>query len=422
MRRLTIISLLICLYAMSGFSQVKKDRGMFREYQPGFYQNYILKDISEVEEQKKPAKPHRSFKMDMSAITIPNKMDNYKYAWHFDPVSQGNTGTCWCFSTISMFESEVYRMYNLQIKLSELYIVYWEYVEKARRFVQERGNSNFAEGSEGNAVKRIFATYGALPLEAYSGLGKGRKFHSHEEMFAEMDNYLKSVKANNQWNEERVLETIKSILNYHIGEPPAKFTWSKDNKSYTPQQFLRDALQIIPDDYVDIISIMQGEYYTQIEYEVPDNWWHDKSYHNVPLDVFMESLENAIKLGFTVTIGGDVSEPGFDPKTQAAIVPTFDIPAELIDENARQLRFSNNTTTDDHGIHLVGFAMSEGKNWYLIKDSGAGSRNNGKTDENGNPRKEFGYYFFHEDYVKLKMLDFCVHKDAVKGVLKKFKP
>ena len=33
---------------------------------------------------------------------------------------------------------------------------------------------------------------------------------------------------------------------------------------------------------------------------------------------------------------------------------------------------------------------------------------------------EFGYYFFHEDYVKLKMMGFTVHKDAVKKILKKF--
>ncbi|PIY02588.1 MAG: peptidase C1, partial [Bacteroidetes bacterium CG_4_10_14_3_um_filter_31_20] len=45
----------------------------------------------------------------------------------------------------------------------------------------------------------------------------------------------------------------------------------------------------------------------------------------------------------------------------------------------------------------------------------SGSRNN---DINA---KEFGYYFFREDFVKLKMMNFTVHKDAVKELLKKFK-
>jgi bleomycin hydrolase len=66
------------------------------------------------------------------------------------------------------------------------------------------------------------------------------------------------------------------------------------------------------------------------------------------------------------------------------------------------------TTGDDHGIHLVGYKEMDGKDWYLIKDSGSGSRNNTHP----------GYYFYHEDYVKLKMLGFMVHKDAVKGLVK----
>jgi bleomycin hydrolase len=55
--------------------------------------------------------------------------------------------------------------------------------------------------------------------------------------------------------------------------------------------------------------------------------------------------------------------------------------------------------------------IKDGKDWYLIKDSGSGSRD-------GN---NYGYYFYNEDYVKLKMMDFMVHKDAVKDLLKKFK-
>ena len=92
----------------------------------------------------------------------------------------------------------------------------------------------------------------------------------------------------------------------------------------------------------------------------------------------------------------------------------FDIPVEEIDDNARQFRFSNGTTTDDHGMHLVGYYEKDGTDWYLIKDSGSGSRNNDET------APEFGYYFFRGDYIKLKMMDFMVHKDAIPDLLRKF--
>jgi bleomycin hydrolase len=114
-------------------------------------------------------------------------------------------------------------------------------------------------------------------------------------------------------------------------------------------------------------------------------------------------------------IGGDVSEAGFDAKNQIAIIPSFDIPADNIDEFSRQFRFSNKTTTDDHGMHLIGYLEKDGKDWYLIKDSGSGSRNCAKDSKN------FGYYFFRDDYVKLKMMTFMVHKDMMKEYLPKFK-
>jgi bleomycin hydrolase len=194
-----------------------------------------------------------------------------------------------------------------------------------------------------------------------------------------------------------------------MSAPPTEFYF--EGAKYSPKDFLNNYLKLKLDDYVDILSYMQQPYYQQVEYEVEDNWWHSKDYYNVPLNVYMDALKNAIRNGYTMVIGGDVSEAGYDPWHKVGVVPTFDIPSEYIDENARQFRFSNGTTTDDHGIHLVGYMEKDGKDWYLIKDSGSGSRNTGDK----------GYYFYHEDYVKLKIIDFMVHKDAVENILKKFK-
>ena len=63
---------------------------------------------------------------------------------------------------------------------------------------------------------------------------------------------------------------------------------------------------------------------------------------------------NAAKKGYTMSIGGDVSETGFSRETNWAMVPDYDIPSEYINEDARQFRFSNETTTDDHGMYLIG--------------------------------------------------------------------
>ena len=406
----TIISL--CVIAFPAFSQTK-DKSVFEEYKAGFYQNFILKDVSEVKEKMNPEETEIKFMMDHSGLDLPNKVDLYKREWANPVISQGNAGSCWAYSTISMYESEVKRLQNKEVKLSEVFIVYWEYVEKARRFVHERGNSLFAQGSEANAVARIFDKYGIIPISEYTGLINERKYHSHEAMYNEMNGYLNSLKETNAWNENLVLETIKSIMNHHIGVPPASF--KVDGKEYTPKSYLKDYVKINTKDYIEILSYKQAPYWTQVEYKVPDNWWHSTEYYNIPLDDFMKIVKKSIREGYTISIGGDVSESGFSRKTQVALIPDFDIPAEYIDESARQFRFSNKTTTDDHGMHLVGYKEKDGTDWYLIKDSSSGSRNN----DHDTP--EFGYYFFHEDYVKLKMMGFTIHKDAVKDILKKFK-
>jgi bleomycin hydrolase len=387
-----------------------KDKALFRVNEPGFYQNSILRDDREVEERQAPAQINRSFVADMSLLQHPNKKELFiNQQWHNTPLSQGNTGTCWCFSATSFLESEVFRITKSQVKLSEIYTVYWEYVEKARRYIRERGNSVFDEGSECNAVLRIWKKYGIVPAFAYTGLLNGRKYHNHEAMVEEMKNYLESLKANSAWDEETAIATIKSIMNHYMGTPPDVITIS--GKKIIPLQYLNEVLRINPDDYANIISYEQEPFYKWVEYKVQDNWWHDSSYFNIPLDLYMETLKKAVREGYSLTVGGDVSEPGFDRKTQCAVVPDFDIPSAYINDDARQFRFYNQTTTDDHGMHLVGYFEKDGKDWYLIKDSSSGSRNN---DPNA---PEFGYYFFSEDYVKLKMMEFMVHRDAVKDIL-----
>jgi len=406
-----IIAFVMACFSVLATSQ-NKDKSEYINVEPGFYQKSILKDVNTVNEYLKKQETPKRFQMAQDVSVIPGKLSDYQKYWTNPPVSQGNTNTCWSYSTTSYIESEVKRLYNKEVRLSEMYTVYCEYIEKTRRFVEEHGESAFAEGSESNAVTRMYGIYGSMPLSVYTGLLDGRKFHTHEAMFNEMNAFLKSVKATSAWNEDWVITTIKEIMNDYMGTPPTKFT--VDGMEYTPISYLKEYLKFNPSDYVEILSYKQEPFWQKVEYKVPDNWWHSTEYYNVPLDVFMDVVKKGIRGGYTICIGGDVSEPGFSRSTQAAMIPDFDIPSAYINDDARQFRFTNETTTDDHGVHLVGYCQRNGKDWYLIKDSGSGSRNN-------NPNAaEFGYYFFHEDYIKLKMMDFTIHKDAVKDILGKF--
>jgi len=417
MTKIVLTSALCTILAMGIQAQnVSKGKIIKEEKGKGFYTESIMKDVNEVEEKLSEKEPYLRFEMDQSGMDLPNNPSLYKTVWSNPSISQGNAGTCWSFSTTSFYESEVLRLQGKKVEISDIYSPYCEYIEKARRFIEKRGKSEFSEGSEGNALARILKMYGAVPEEAYTGLIDGRKFHTHAKMVEEMTAFLNSMKTSNAWNVEYGIETIKSIMNHYIGVPPTQFM--VEGKSYTPQTYLKDYLKINPDDYVEILSYKQEPYWEQVEYKVTDNWWHNKEYYNVPLNDFMDALKKAIKSGYSLSIGGDVSESGFSRITNCALIPDYDIPSANINEDARQFRFSNETTTDDHGMQLIGYLENYkglGKDWFLIKDSSSGSRNVDPKSPN------FGYYFFHEDYFKLKMMGFTVHKDAVKDLLSKFK-
>ena len=138
----------------------------------------------------------------------------------------------------------------------------------------------------------------------------------------------------------------------------------------TPQEFLKNETPLNMDDYVDVMSTSYYPFYTFQEFAVPDNWWHSKDYLNLPLDEWYGLILKAIKAGYSVGIGGDVSEPGKLGFQDVCFIPSFDIPAAYINQDAREYRIANDTTDDDHGIHLVGYSRVQGPR--LVPDQGFG--------------------------------------------------
>ncbi len=394
------------------------------------YQDPVLKEMEEQDKQVKRAadeetakireaqrakreqerKTRTTLRFDMSKVDKPASPAVFKQAWHFPPVAQYLTGTCWSFSTTSFYESEVYRLTGQKIRLSPMWTVYWEYVEKMRRFVRERGDSLVDEGSESNAFQHIWPKYGIVTEDAYPGVLSKDGRYDHSRLIAELRELCGFIKANDLWDEEEVLAMTRLILDKTMGHPPDHVAWG--GATYTPQEFLAKVLRLNMDDYVEVMSTLSAPFWTQAEYTFPDNWWHDAHYYNVPLDDWYAALKKAAQAGYTLAIGGDVSEPGYNGFENAAVVPTFDIPQAFINQDAREFRINNRTTGDDHGIHLVGYAKVGGRDWFLIKDSARSSRW-GKFE---------GYYFYRDDYVRLKMLTFTAPKEAVKDLLARFTP
>ena len=360
------------------------------------------------EKEEKDRLEEKSLVSSLPASERPASPDEFRQVPHFPPTAQYYTGTCWSFASTSFLESEVQRIAEKKVKLSEMATVYFEYLAKASRFIQERGDSLFEQGSESNAATRIWKQHGAWPLEAFPGFTGEDPRHDHLRMFRELEALLQAFEQKSLWDRQAALSMLEVILDRHLGRPPQSFQY--EGRTYTPPEFMTGVLKINPDDYVQVMSTLSIPFYTQGEFEVPDNWWHDKSYHNVPLDEFYAGLKSAVLDGYSLSIAVDVSEPGKDAENDVLFVPDYDIPQNRIDQIAREYRLSHEVTTDDHGVHLVGHTRHAGHDWFLVKDSGRSSR-----------RGQYkGYYFMRDDYVRLKVLAYTVHKDAIKKILSRF--
>jgi bleomycin hydrolase len=291
--------------------------------------------------------------------------------------NQAMTGTCWCFSTTSLVESDEIRKDKQEIDLSEMYTVRNIYIEKAKNYVLRQGHAQFGEGGLGHDMIRSTATYGAIPLSAYTGLVNGQTQYNHQELFGKLQSYLDSV-LKKQPISSNWMDGYTKLLDQYLGTPPAEFTYN--GKNYNPKSFAKEVLHFNADDYVSLTSFTDHPYYSSFILPVPDNFANG-SFYNVPLNELTDVVKEAVNKGYSVSWDADVSNIGFRQMQGLALNldPSVKYTKEMIststkempyDATIRQRLFENLTTQDDHLMHIVGTEKSkEGKTFFVVKNS-----------------------------------------------------
>ena len=291
--------------------------------------------------------------------------------------NQAMTGTCWCFSTTSLVESDEIRKDKQEIDLSEMYTVRNIYIEKAKNYVLRQGHAQFGEGGLGHDMIRSTATYGAIPLSAYTGLVNGQTQYNHQELFGKLQSYLDSV-LKKQPISSNWMDGYTKLLDQYLGTPPAEFTYN--GKNYNPKSFAKEVLHFNADDYVSLTSFTDHPFYSSFILPVPDNFANG-SFYNVPLNELTDVVKEAVNKGYSVSWDADVSNNGFRQMQGLALNldPSVKYTREMIststkempyDATIRQRLFENLTTQDDHLMHIVGTEKSkEGKTFFVVKNS-----------------------------------------------------
>jgi len=362
---------------------------------------------------------------------------------HTSVKDQYRSGTCWSWSGISFFESEAQKNGVDVPDLAPMFVVRNMYKEKAVKYIRMQGKTNFGAGGELHDVQHCLKKYGIVPMDVYQGLNYGEKKHNHGELDMVLKNYcdgvIKAYENANKRGHGRIstawINGLDGILDAYFGQLPQKFSFK--GKEYTPKSFLKDYLKINPDNYVELSSFTHHPFYKPFILEIPDNWmW--ASVENVPLNDMMSIIDNAFKSGYTVAWAADVSEKGFVAKEGIAVIPAESkedlggtelsrwtnvsdkdfgssefkhkpMPEKTITQKMRQAEFNRQTTTDDHGMHLIGTAIDQNNTpYYIVKNSW------------NKYNKYDGYFYASKPYVAEKTTAIMVNKKAIpKAILKK---
>lgn len=323
---------------------------------------------------------------------------------------QGTTGTCWSFATTSFIEAEIMRITRQNVDIAEMYFVRNADEEKADNYVRMHGKGNFSPGGQAHDVMHVIEKSGMVPESVYPGRAYGYNEHNHHELNNVLTYFTDGVVKSSPNRLTTVWPiALNGILDAYLGKEISNFTFK--DKTYSPETFA-DEMKIHPADYVELTTYNHMPFYAPFVLKVPDNWSFNE-YYNLPLDVFMETINHALDNGFSICWDGDVSDKWFSHKDGLAISPTEEAakgtplqsPAEEknITQTDRQSAYNSHAVTDDHLMHITGYARGkDGTIYYQVKNSWGTTSNSLE-----------GYLYMSEPYFRLGTIAVMVHKNAI---------
>ena len=350
--------------------------------------------------------------------------------------NQNNSGTCWAYSSLGFLEAELLRMGKGTHDLCESFLVYKTYLDRADKAVRTHGDVSFSQGGSFYDAIYCLKHYGMVPQDAMPAPGSlyGDSLFNFTQLDAVTSAYVGAIAKGKQdkisltWKKD-----LDNIYRNYFGELPTEV--KVGGKTYTPQTYVTDYLGLNPDDYVSLTSYSHQPFYDKFILEIQDNWRWTESY-NLPLDDFMRVMDTAVRNGYSIAWGADVSETyfgrrngkgyayvpkdlkvktlmGSDQARWSGTTVKVSAPVESEDEltitqELRQQAYDNWETTDDHGMVIYGIAKDpKGHEYYMVKNS---------WGEYG-PYK--GITYASKAYVAYKTMNIVLNKKALPADIRK---
>jgi len=260
---------------------------------------------------------------------------------------QKQSGRCWMFSGMNVLRGNFQkRTDSLTVDFSQAYLFFWDQLEKANLMLQgviDTANKpiddqrvqfffHYPIGDGGTfcGVADLADKYGLVPSEVMpetfssDNTSRARQLISSKlrEYGLELRNMVQNGKkgAALEKAKTRMLSQIYRMLQFTIGEPPAKFTYAFKNakgkavgeaKEYTPQSFFKEVVGgPINGTFIMVMNDPRRDYYKtyEVEYDRHTYDGHNWKYVNLPMDDIEQMAIAALKDGRKLYSSYDVAK------------------------------------------------------------------------------------------------------------------
>ena len=177
---------------------------------------------------------------------------------------QKSSGRCWLFTGLNVLRAQMMARHNLdEFTFSQNYLFFYDQLEKSNLFLQGVIDTRklpmedrkvdwlfshpIGDGGQFTGVSNLIMKYGVVPSEAmpetYSANNTSAMRTQLSLILREGGLKLRAAKEKEvQALKVGILKDVYRVLALCLGVPPKEFTWRKDGKTYTPQEFYQQYL------------------------------------------------------------------------------------------------------------------------------------------------------------------------------------
>ena len=316
------------------------------------------KMLSEIEKENVLQASDRALVNAMGANAIDDLAKNRQNAGALDTqfsvetkkqsiTDQKQSGRCWMFSGFNVLRSDFnLRTDSLTVELSQAYLFFYDQLEKANLMLQgciDTGKKPIDDqrvqfffhypindGGTFCGVADLTEKYGLVPAEvmpeSFSSdntskaraliASKLREFGLPLREMVQKDKKPGAIEK----AKTRMLSQIYRMLQFTIGNPPQKFTYTFKNekgklvgeaKEYTPLSFYKEVVgKQLNGTFIMVMNDPRREYYKtyEVEYDRHTYDGHNWKYVNLPMDDIEEMAISALKAGRKLYSSYDVGK------------------------------------------------------------------------------------------------------------------